>query len=512
MSAKRAILSVYDKANIEKLGHFLVENGYEIVSSGGTYKLLSEKGIAVKKVSSVTNFPEILGGRVKTLHPNIHAGILARREADHLEELSNLGLTEIDLVVVNLYPFEDTIAKEGTTFDEAIEQIDIGGPTMIRSAAKNHKYVTVLSNPDQYETFIDEYSKNDGIISETFRKDCAAKVFATMANYNAAIAEYFTKDDEELSEQFVLSGKKVQSLRYGENPHQNAAVYQSGTEYLLGDFKQIQGKELSFNNFLDLQAAMVINSEFTLPACTIIKHNNPCGVAVGDNLVHAHKMARSTDETSAFGGIIALNGEVEIKLAEDIYPFFTECIVAPSFSDEALRFFSKKKNLRLLTFDPAKFDKPEIDIKKLSGGFLIQSADRIKTNIKDAKVVTKRAPNEDEWKALDFVWNVTRHVKSNAIVFANHTQTLGIGAGQMSRVDSTEVAIQKSKNAGLSLVNSVVGSDAFFPFKDSIEALAKAGAKAIIQPGGSIRDEEVIEAADKAGIAMVFTGIRHFKH
>lgn len=510
MIKKRAILSVYDKTGIDTLAKFLIEQDYDIISSGGTYKLLSEKGIRVKKVSDITGFPEILDGRIKTLHPNIYAGILARREKSHMDQLSDLNLSLVDLVCVNLYPFEDTIAQEGVTFDQAIEKIDIGGPTMIRAAAKNHQYVTVLSDPSQYSDFIMEYSSK-GTISDEFRKKCAATVFSTIARYDGAIASYLSTTDQ-TPQCFSISGTVKQNLRYGENPHQIAALYKTGKEEPLGGLKQLHGKELSFNNLLDLQAALNINSEFTQPAVTIIKHNNPCGVGIGKNLEEAQKRARSTDEISAFGGIIALNGSVSLKLAENIAPFFTECIVAPQFDDDAFEKLSKKKNMRLLTYDTEKFKMPAWDIKQLSNGFLLQSTDTIDVNVRKAKVVTKRTPDEKEWKALDFVWKVMRHVKSNAIVFANSEQTLGVGAGQMSRVDSTEVAIQKSKNANLSLEGSVVGSDAFFPFKDSIEALSAAGAKAIIQPGGSVRDEEVIEAANKAGIAMVFTGIRHFKH
>jgi phosphoribosylaminoimidazolecarboxamide formyltransferase/IMP cyclohydrolase len=511
MTNKRAVLSVYDKTDIDVLARFLVEQGFEIVSSGGTYKLLSEKNIPVKKVTEITGFPEILDGRVKTLHPNIHGGILARREESHIKQLQELNLSFIDLVCVNLYPFQDTIAKEGVTFEEAIEKIDIGGPTMIRAAAKNHKFVTVLSDPSQYQEYILEYKENAGKISDAFRKKCAARVFQTMAGYDGAIAQYLASD-EGTPAFFTISGNKQQSLRYGENPHQKAGLYRSSHNDPLGGLKQLHGKELSFNNLLDLQAALNVNSEFEEPSCTIVKHNNPCGVAVGKDLVEAHKKARSTDAISAFGGIIAINRSVDIQLAEDIAPFFTECIVAPQFNEDAFERLSKKKNMRLLTYDPHKFKMPAWDIKQLTDGFLVQDTDTVNVKVREAKIATKRAPTEKEWQALQFVWKVIRHVKSNAIVFANDTQTLGIGAGQMSRVDSTELAIMKSKKAELSLINSVVGSDAFFPFRDAIEALADAGAKAIIQPGGSVRDEEVIEAANEAGIAMVFTGIRHFKH
>jgi len=511
MAGKRAVLSVYDKTDIDLLAKFLVEQGFEIVSSGGTYKLLAEHQIPVKKVSEITGFPEILDGRVKTLHPNIHGGILARREEGHIKQLDELNLSLIDLVCVNLYPFQETIAREGVTFDQAIEQIDIGGPTMIRAAAKNHKYVTVLSDPSQYRGYIAEYKDNAGKISDEFRKKCAARVFQAMAVYDSAIAQYLSLTDG-APEFFSVSGYREQSLRYGENPHQKAGLYRTSKKNPLGAIKQLHGKELSFNNLLDLQAALNINAEFREPACTIIKHNNPCGVGLGKDLSEAHKRARSTDAISAFGGIIAINRAVDINLAEDIAPFFTECIVAPSFDKDAFERLSKKKNMRLLTFDPDQFRMPDWDIKQLTDGFLLQNTDTIKVNIRESNVATRRAPSEKEWKALEFVWKVIRHVKSNAIVFANDTQTLGIGAGQMSRVDSTEIAILKSKKAELSLIDSVVGSDAFFPFKDAIEALAEAGAKAIIQPGGSVRDDEVIEAANAADIAMVFTGIRHFKH
>lgn len=512
MQTKRAILSVYDKTDIVALARFLSDAQYEIISSGGTYKTLSENNISVKKVSEITQFPEILDGRVKTLHPHIHGGILARRDEEHLKQLNMHNITAVDLVVVNLYPFHETIAREGVTFNEAIEQIDIGGPTMIRAAAKNHQAVTVLTKPEQYAPFMEEHKQNSGSISQAFRKSCAAEVFNTMAVYDAAIANYLNGDSNQMPNQFQHGGEKVQDLRYGENPHQKAALYKTSDKAPLGEMKQLHGKELSFNNILDLQAALSINSAFKKPACTIIKHNNPCGVGIGASLLEAEESARSCDPTSAFGGIIALNKEMDIDVAESIAPYFTECIVAPSFSTAALEKLRKKKNIRVLTYNQEKFTSAEWDIKQLTDGFLVQSADTVITNIREAKVATERQPNEEEWHALEFVWNVIRYVKSNAIVFANHKQTLGIGAGQMSRVDSTEVAIQKAANAGLSLKGSVVGSDAFFPFKDSIEALAEAGAKAIIQPGGSIRDEEVIEAANKANIAMVFTGIRHFKH
>ncbi len=474
--------------------------------------MLSENSIPYTSVSDITGFPEILDGRVKTLHPAIHGGLLAKRTPQHEQQLLENNIKFIDLVVVNLYPFEDTIADQSNSFDDAIEKIDIGGPTMIRAAAKNHHYVTVLSDPSQYEIFRNEYERSSGEISYEFRKECAARVFSLMAKYNAAIAEYLNKEKTIIPDIFTFTGKKIQELRYGENPHQQAALFSHENGMPLAGIKQLHGKELSFNNILDLQAALIINSEFEEPSCTIIKHNNPCGVAIGKNLTEAHKKARSTDQVSAFGGIIALNRKMDLEHAEEIYPFFTECIVAPEISEEALQKFSKKKNIRLLLYKPDLLKAPAFDIKVITGGFLLQTSDSKKVKLNEAEVVTKRKPTDQEMKALQFAWKIVKHVKSNAIVFTNSEQTLGIGAGQMSRVDSTEIAISKAAAAKLSLENSVVASDAFFPFKDSIEALAKAGAKAIIQPGGSVRDDEVIQAADEAGLTMIFTGTRHFKH
>ncbi len=516
MAKKRAILSVYDKTGIRELAEFLIRNDYEIVSSGGTHKILSEAGISVTQVSDVTGFPEILDGRVKTIHPAILAGILAKREPLHQEQLSKLKLSSIDVIAVNLYPFEKTIAAPEVTLDEAIEQIDIGGPTLIRAAAKNHEYVTVLTKPEQYQHFMNEYSDKDGHITANFRRKCAIDVFRTMARYNQVIADYLyaqeEKTDKEMPELFGLNGSLFQSLRYGENPHQNAGFYSLPNQNPLAAMKQLHGKELSYNNILDLQAALSIVSEFKEPACVIIKHNNPCGVAVSDSLFDAHTRARSTDESSAFGGIISFNGEVNGELAESLASYFVECIIAPGFTADALGRLEKKKNLRLLTFDPSIFESPTWEIKPVTGGFLVQTTDTLSEHIRDAKVVTKRIPSEKEWQAMEFAWKLIKHIKSNAILFAGNNQTLGIGAGQMSRVDSTEIAIIKSQKANLSLTGSAVASDAFFPFRDSIEALVKAGATAVIQPGGSIRDEEVIQAADDAGITMVFTGNRHFKH
>lgn len=517
MALKRALLSVYDKENIVELAAFLQKNDFQIISSGGTYRKLTEAGIAVEKVSDITGFPELLDGRVKTLHPNIHAGILAKRSDDHMQQLKNQNLAPIDLVVVNLYPFEHTIAHPDVTIDEAIEQIDIGGPTMIRAAAKNHASVTVLTHPSQYTEFMQAYEENDGHIPASYRRKYAIEVFRLMSRYDASISAYLEQQEQEDAEKgipnpFTLSGVLEQNLRYGENPHQSAGFFRSGSRSLMGEMKQLHGKELSFNNILDLQAALTIVREFDVPACVIIKHNNPCGAAVGANLVEAHERARKTDEASAFGGIISVNGTVSLELAESFAGYFVECIIAPEFSPDAIQRLTKKKNLRLLTYNMDRLEPVSRDLKMVSGGFLVQQTDQSHESVRESKVVTKRKPSEAEWEALDFAWKVVRHVKSNAIIFTNNNQTLGIGAGQMSRVDSTEIAIMKAQKAGLSLEGSAVASDAFFPFRDSIEALARAGAKAVVEPGGSIRDEEVIQAADEAGITMIFTGIRHFKH
>ncbi len=511
MSRKRALISLSNKQNIEEVARALIRFDYEIISSGGTFRFLRERDIPVTAIEEVTGFPEMLDGRVKTLHPRIHGAILARREAAHLEQLARHKIELISTVIVNLYPFEEATAREDVTLTEAVEQIDIGGPTLLRAAAKNFQWVTVLSDPDQYPAFLEQLQRNGGDTDEAFRRQCAARVFRTLARYNASIAGYLD-EEKTLPETFVLSGVKQQGLRYGENPHQQAAWYTAVNTAPLGDVRQLHGKELSFNNLLDIQAALNIVAEFNNPACVIIKHNNPCGIGTAEKLSEAHALARSTDPVSSFGGIISFNRGVDETLAGELAPFFTECIVAPDFTAAALERLRKKKNLRLLTFDPGRFSLPEWDVKTLSGGFLVQETDSRKEDARQARVVTRRKPTEEEWQALDFAWKTVRHVKSNAIVFTNARQTLGIGAGQMSRVDSTEIAIKKAQNAALSLKNSAVASDAFFPFKDGVEALIAAGATAVIQPGGSIRDEEVIEAADKAGITMVFSGSRHFKH
>ena len=512
---KRALLSVFDKTGIIELAKFLQGNDFEIISSGGTQKFLKENGIETIDIESVTGFPEMLGGRVKTLHPRILAGVLAKRITEHEEQLAIHQINTIDIIVVNLYPFEETIKKENCTLEEAIEQIDIGGPTLLRSAAKNFSYTTVLCSPQQYEEFISNYSENNGNTSLAFRKKCAVKVFKTTGSYDALIADYLIKDDTKTTdypEINSLQGNKVQDLRYGENPHQKAAFYAFDGASPLFNFEQLHGKELSYNNILDLNAALSIINEFSDTASVILKHNNPCGAGTGDTVHEAFQKALSTDPLSAFGGIIGFNDLVDLETAESISKSFFECIIAPGFSEDALARLQKKKNLRLIVFDPKKEDSYPDEIKIVHGGFLTQNKDKGSVDIKTCEVVTKRKPTDDEFQALDFSWKLVKHVKSNAIVFAELDRLIGVGAGQMSRVDSTDIAVMKAKNAGLSIKNTVVASDAFFPFKDAIDSLAKAGATAVIQPGGSIRDEEVIQAADENNIAMIFTKMRHFKH
>ena len=512
---RRALLSVYNKTGILNLAKFLKENAFEIISSGGTQKHLEENGITTISIESITGFPEMLNGRVKTLHPKILGGVLAKRNAEHEEQLKAHQINTIDVIVVNLYPFEETIKKENCTFDDAIEQIDIGGPTLLRSAAKNHKYTTVLSSPNQYDHFKTDYFENNGDTSLHFRKQCAVKVFQKTSQYDALIADYFNDDKKETIKypaSMSFRGRKVQDLRYGENPHQQAAFYVFGESLPLGNFQQLHGKELSYNNILDLNAAESIILEFSDKVSVILKHNNPCGVGTGDTVNEAFLKALSTDPLSAFGGIIGFNDLVDLETAESICKSFFECIIAPGYSEEALVKLQKKKNLRLIAFDPNIKDSFFDEIRIVHGGFLVQNKDTGKIDVKSCEIVSKRKPSESEFQALDFAWKIVKHVKSNAIVFAEKDRLIGVGAGQMSRVDSTDLAVMKAKNSGLSTKGSVVASDAFFPFKDAIDSLARAGATAIIQPGGSIRDEEVIQAADDNNIAMVFTKMRHFKH
>lgn len=513
---QRAILSVTNKTGLVEFARKLAALGIELISTGGTAKLLRDSGVSVKDVSELTGFPEMLDGRVKTLHPKVHGGILHRREnAAHRAAVAEHGIQPIDMVVVNLYAFEETAAKPGVRFEELIENIDIGGPSMIRSAAKNFHDVAVVTSPADYETIAAELASSGGELSPATKWRLAQKAFATTAAYDAAIAstlEGIRADDFKLPPEpgfpqtLRLSFNKVMDLRYGENPHQKAAMYSDGSGRGVANGRQIQGKELSYNNIVDLQAAWDLAQEFEEPVCAIIKHTNPCGTATGKSLVEAYKKALECDPVSAFGGVIGVNRTVDGEAAEEMAKLFLEVIAAPAFDDDAKARFAAKKNLRLVevTNAPQKWV-----LKNVSGGILLQDADIRQLQDSDLKVVTERQPTPQEKRTLLFAWKVCKHVKSNAIVYARDGQTVGIGAGQMSRVDSCKIGAMK---AVLPLKDTVAASDAFFPFPDGVEKIAKAGATAIIQPGGSVRDQEVIEAANRLGLAMIFTGVRHFRH
>lgn len=504
---KRALISVSDKAGLADFAKILVDKGVEILSTGGTAKLLRENGIEVKDVSDYTGFPEMMNGRVKTLHPKVHGGLLALRDnPEHMKAAKENGIEMIDLVVVNLYPFEETIKKEGVTEPEAIEQIDIGGPSMLRSAAKNYRSVTVISDPADYVVVGAEIQVSGDTSPET-RRRLAGKVFATTARYDGAIVNYLSKG---LIDGFLV--KKVQDLRYGENPHQKAAFYADlpgHREASLVNAEQLQGKELSYNNIMDSDGALSLVREFSEPTVAFIKHANPCGIASADDIEKAYKLAYETDSKSAFGGIIALNRPVTKTIAEEIVSKFFEVVLAPGYEDGVMEIFEKKPNLRVLQLKEVKPEPPARTYRKVSGGVLIQDLDTARVTEADLKVVTKRKPTAEEMKDLLFAWHVVKHVKSNAIVLAKNGATVGIGAGQMSRVDAVELSIKKALDRE---EGSVMASDAFFPFPDSVETTAKHKITAIIQPGGSINDEKVIAAADEAGIAMVFTGKRAFLH
>jgi phosphoribosylaminoimidazolecarboxamide formyltransferase/IMP cyclohydrolase len=515
MKIETALVSVYDKEGVVELGRRLVEMGVAILSTGGTAKALREAGVPVVAISEHTGFPEILDGRVKTLHPRVHGGILARHDDPvHQKALQEHEITPIGLVVVNLYPFKETIQKPGVTTDEAIEQIDIGGPTMIRAAAKNHQHTTVVVDPEDYANVLSQMAENDGATLVGQRRALASKAFHHTAAYDTAIAGFFRglESDEEGLPQVIDLGLELKSvLRYGENPHQKAALYRPlmRSEAGLVGGQQHQGKELSFNNYWDLESAWNLCQEFQDPACAIIKHTNPCGTALGLDLAEAYQKALACDPVSAFGSIIALNRQVNEKTAELISQLFVECVIAPAYDAAALTVFSRKKNLRVMEMAA---EEPEsrsgLDFKKISGGFLVQERD-VYRPLENLKTVTKRSPTDQETKDLLFAWTVSKHVKSNAIILGRDGQTLGVGAGQMSRVDSVRLASEKAQ---LVLENCVMASDGFFPFRDAVDEAVQAGVRAIIQPGGSKRDEEVIAAADEHGVAMVLTGVRHFKH
>ena len=511
LKIKRALLSVSDKTNIIELANALHKNNVELISTGGTAKTIAESGLPVKDVSEITNFQECLDGRVKTLHPFVHGGILARTShQSDLDEIEDLGITPIELVVVNLYPFKNKIQESNINAATATEFIDIGGPTMIRAAAKNFAHVAILSDPEQYGDFINEI-ENESEISFNTRRSLAKDAFNHTASYDSAIANYFNELTEEVPpKQFNISLPLSQELRYGENPHQKAAVY--GTQNDVIDC--FHGKQLSYNNFIDVDAALNIISSFSddKPTCAIIKHTIPCGVGVADSLKEAYAKAFSTDTVSPFGGIVVVSKDLDLETAKAIDEIFTEIIIAPSFSTEALELLTQKKNRRLIKNIKSLSDVHSTSYRAIFGGLLTQDTDLVPVNSDEFKVVTERKPTSKEMEDLLFSWKVVRHIKSNAIVYAKAGRTLGIGSGQTSRVDSSEIAVQKAEKEGLSLENSAIASDAFFPFSDGIEAAAKAGATCIIQPGGSIRDEEVIAKANEFNMTMIFTGKRHFKH
>lgn len=516
---KRALLSVSNKNGLVDFAKALHALDVELLSTGGTARLLSEEGIPVTEVGDYTGFPEMLDGRLKTLHPKIHGGLLGIRDnPEHAASMRGAGIEPIDLVVVNLYPFRETVAAADCTLERAIENIDIGGPAMLRSAAKNHHYVGVVTNPEDYPHIARELADNAGGLSHETRFDLARKAFTHTAQYDQAISDYLWRDDaarhgETLPQHLNLSLTKLQDLRYGENPHQSGAFYRDPELALgtLANFKQLQGKELSYNNIADSDAAWECVKTFDQPACVIVKHANPCGASEAPTLREAYANALQCDPTSAFGGIIAFNRELDAETATALIELFVEVIVAPGVASDASAVFARKANVRVLSI-PNIGKGNKLDFKRVGGGVLVQSADARNVTAPDLKVVTQAQPTPQQLVDLIFAWRVAKFVKSNAIVFAADGRTLGIGAGQMSRVDSTRIAAWKAQNAGLNLSGSAVASDAFFPFRDGVDVVAEAGARAIIQPGGSMRDAEVIAAADEHGIAMVYTGVRHFRH
>lgn len=523
VSIKRALISVSDKTGIVDFARALAEHGVEILSTGGTAKALREAGIAVKEVSDHTGFPEIMEGRVKTLHPTIHGGILAKKDNDdHIKAMEEHGIGSIDMLVVNLYPFVETI-NSGAGFNECIENIDIGGPAMIRAAAKNHKYVSVITDPQDYDRVLEDMKKNDGGVTYKLRQQLAFTAFSRTATYDSSISSWLGgQTAEETPRRISFSGTLKQKLRYGENPHQNAALYTISNDLRPGAARatQVQGKELSYNNLNDTDAAFELVSEFEEPAVAIIKHANPCGVATANNLLESYKRALVCDQTSAFGGIIALNRTLTAEVASAIIERFVEVIIAPSIEGEAIEILKKKENIRVLTTGTM----PDISEKRrmvarIAGGLLVQDSDCVLVDEDNLKTVTDREPTKQEMEDMLFAFRVAKHVKSNAIVYAKNGATVGIGAGQMSRIDSSRIAAWKAeeaaKDAGWDTPltrGSVVASDAFFPFADGLLAAADAGVTAVIQPGGSIRDQEVIDAANERGLAMIVTGMRHFRH
>ena len=512
---KTALISVSDKSDLDQLAATLRSHDIAIVSTGGTSAYLKEQNFKVTEVSAITGFPEMMGGRVKTLHPLIYAGLLNRPVIDD-KLLEKYSITNIDLVVVNLYPFEETIAQHHSDAEKAVENIDIGGPSMIRATAKNYHSKTILTDPSDYETLITELANNQGCVTYTLRKQLALKAFGYTACYDAAIWDYFSKNqDDTLPQKLPIGLTKKTNLRYGENPHQRAAIYQQkevGPNTLVGS-KLHQGKELSYNNLLDANAAIGCVQNFNEPACVIVKHVNPCGVAIGNDLDEAYKKSFHTDPESAFGGVIAVNRNVDGKLIKNIINNqFLELLIAPSFDSDALKALEEKQNIRVIEMDGGEKNTVDYSVQTIDGGFLIQDSDAKTIDRQDIDIVTLRQPEDEEIKDMLFAWKVVKYVKSNAIVFARQQQTIGIGAGQMSRVMSAKIASLKAASANLHTKNCVMASDGFFPFRDSIEMAAEYGISCVIQPGGSIRDDEVIAAADEHNLVMGFTGIRHFKH
>ncbi len=548
---KRALLSVSDKSGLAGFAASLARHGVEIISTGGTAAALRESGLEVIDVSDVTGFPEMMDGRVKTLHPKMHGAFLALRDnAEHVASMTEHGIEPIDMVVVNLYPFEETVAKDGVSLEDAVENIDIGGPAMIRSASKNWRDVAVVTDTRLYGELIAEMDENEGSLSLETRSRLAALAYTRTASYDLAISSYLARqlsnedlerleplnplgglmfieaDDDELTEPErsaeqgnglpeyqIIELAKVVDLRYGENPHQRAALYGDGTGGGIADADQLQGKEMSFNNFVDAEAAWNLVNDLDTLGVAIIKHTNPSGVGTGNDNLEAYKRALATDPVSAFGGIVAFNRKVDAEAAKAVVEIFSEVIVAPDLDDEALEVFAAKKNLRVLRVSrPQTANGSQLEYKQIGGGFLVQDADVHKLALDDLKIVTERRPSDDEVRAMQLAWTVCKHVKSNAIVFANGEQTLGVGAGQMNRVDSVRIAAMRAERFSLPLKGSALASDAFFPFRDNVDEAAAFGVTAIIQPGGSIKDDESIAAANEHGIAMAFTGIRHFKH
>ncbi|MCU6434773.1 bifunctional phosphoribosylaminoimidazolecarboxamide formyltransferase/IMP cyclohydrolase [Undibacterium sp. Jales W-56] len=519
---KQALISVSDKTGILEFARALSGMGVKLLSTGGTAKLLADNGLPVTEVADYTGFPEMLDGRVKTLHPKVHGGILARRDfPEHVAALEKHGIPTIDMVVVNLYPFQQTVAKAECSLEDAIENIDIGGPTMLRSSAKNHKDVVVIVDPSDYQVVLDEMKTNQNVVSYDTKFTLAKKVFAHTAQYDGAITNYLTSLGEDKAhatrssypQTLNLHFEKVQEMRYGENPHQSAAFYRDllTLDGSLANYRQLQGKELSYNNIADADAAWECVKSFAESACVIVKHANPCGVALGATPFEAYSKALQTDPTSAFGGIIAFNRELDGKAAEIVAKQFVEVLIAPSFTAEAKQIFAAKQNVRLLEISLGKGINT-YDLKRVGGGLLVQAPDAKNVAPEELRVVSKLQPTPQQMADMMFAWRVAKFVKSNAIVFCGNGMTLGVGAGQMSRIDSARIASIKAQNAGLTLAGSAVASDAFFPFRDGLDVVVDAGATCVIHPGGSMRDQEVIDAADERGVVMVYTGTRHFRH